>query len=334
MNKRRTKENFFEELFEKFPEHRDRYDFSRFVFTRMCDKSLIHCNKCGNNFEMSPRGLLDGHNCPKCKAIMLGELYRKTKEDVIAEATKVHNGKYTYNHMKEYVNGKVPMIITCPIHGDFQMLPINHIHGKQGCPLCCNNRVKTLDEFIDNAISVHGKDRYDYSFIKEYINRETEVPIKCNKCGRVFYQKPCKHVNAKQGCPYCNKSKLEEEIDRMLTENNIEHEYQKHFNWLGRMSFDFYLPKYNIAVECQGIQHFIQTNFKGALDEMVAKQKFEELLKRDDEKYCLSTENNVKLLYYTEEKFKENIPQFYSDKEMFFNSVELIDFLRNDETSG
>ena len=63
MNKRRTKEDFFEELFEKFPEHRDRYDFSRFVFTRMCDKSLIHCNKCGNDFEMSPRGLLDGHNC-------------------------------------------------------------------------------------------------------------------------------------------------------------------------------------------------------------------------------------------------------------------------------
>ena len=41
-----------------------------------------------------------------------------------------------------------------------------------------------------------------------------------------------------------------------LKENNIEFETQKRFKWLGGKSLDFYLPKYNIAIECQGLQHF------------------------------------------------------------------------------
>lgn len=60
---------------------------------------------------------------------------------------------------------------------------------------------KTLSEFIEDARRIHGN-KYDYSLIKEYVNNKTKVPIKCNNCGNVFYQKPNAHLNG-NNCPYC-----------------------------------------------------------------------------------------------------------------------------------
>lgn len=37
---------------------------------------------------------------------------------------------------------------------------------------------------------------------------------------------------------------------------NIKYERYKKFSWLKKQNLDFYLPDYNIAIECQGIQHF------------------------------------------------------------------------------
>ena len=45
-------------------------------------------------------------------------------------------------------------------------------------------------------------------------------------------------------------------IEEYLKSENIKFEKQKKFEWLGRQSLDFYLPEYNVAIECQGIQHF------------------------------------------------------------------------------
>lgn len=34
------------------------------------------------------------------------------------------------------------IIITCKKHGDFKMLPSNHIHKKQGCPICKESKLE------------------------------------------------------------------------------------------------------------------------------------------------------------------------------------------------
>ena len=63
----------------------------------------------------------------------------------------------------------------------------------------------------------------------------------------------------KHGCPLCRKSKLEIEVENLLNTLNIRYEYQKQFDWLNfakPQSLDFYLPDYNIAIECQGDTHF------------------------------------------------------------------------------
>jgi len=59
---------------------------------------------------------------------------RNLRECFKEEASRVHNNKYGYDKVN-YITNKIPVIITCPIHGDFKQQPENHLNG-QGCPLC------------------------------------------------------------------------------------------------------------------------------------------------------------------------------------------------------
>lgn len=95
------------------------------------------------------------------------------------------------------------------------------------------------------------------------------------------------------GCSICKESKLEKELNEFLTSEKIEVIRQANkivFPWLHRQSLDFYLPQYNIAVECQGKQHF---GVGGWIE------SFSEIKERDERKRKLCEENGVKLLYYS-----------------------------------
>lgn len=231
---------------------------------------------------------------------------KKTIEEFINEANDVHDGKYDYS-LSVYRGRNEKMKIICPIHGDFWQTPNHHLHGN-GCPKCAiyfrswNNRL-TTDKFIEKAKDLHGDD-YDYSKV-EYKTSKERVEIICRKCGETFYQKPNDHLNGK-GCPYCNNSHLETQVMRMLVINDIDFEYQKKFDWLGKQSLDFYLPKCNIAIECQGKQHFGYGGWSAKFD-------FDKLKELDIRKYNLCKENNVKILYYSNVEVKDYIDVVFND---------------------
>lgn len=52
------------------------------------------------------------------------------------------------------------------------------------------------------------------------------------------------------------KSYLENDVLMMLKCNGIEYQREKMFPWMGKKRLDFFLPGKNIAIECQGVQHF------------------------------------------------------------------------------
>lgn len=70
-------------------------------------------------------------------------------------------------------------------------------------------RRKTREEFISDAIEVHG-DKYDYSQV-EYINNKIPVKIYCKRCDYTFEQRPDSHLNGK-GCAFCGLEKQKEII--------------------------------------------------------------------------------------------------------------------------
>lgn len=63
------------------------------------------------------------------------------------------------------------------------------------------------------------------------------------------------------------------------------------------MKLDFYLPEYNIAIECQGIQHYKPIDFARKGKEWAEKLFFDNK-KRDLLKKELCDKNKVKLLYF------------------------------------
>lgn len=64
------------------------------------------------------------------------------------------------------------------------------------------------------------------------------------------------------GCPKCNQSKGERQICQFLDENSIEYisQYEisidSSINSSGIAKIDFFLPKFNVAIEYNGIQHY------------------------------------------------------------------------------
>lgn len=60
-----------------------------------------------------------------------------TQEEFINRAIAVHGNKYDYSKTV-YVNSETKIWITCPLHGDKQMLPLYHLKGC-GCQECGYN---------------------------------------------------------------------------------------------------------------------------------------------------------------------------------------------------
>ena len=172
----------------------------------------------------------------------------------------------------------------------------------------------TKDQFIEKARKVHG-DRYDYSKV-EYVNNRTKVCIICPIHGE-FWQSPSKHLSG-HGCPKCKKSYLEYEISVYLNKNNIKYveQYSPLFlkNGKGLQRLDFYLPDYNIAIECQGIQHFINTNFS-------YNSKVTTVFERDLRKYNKCINNNINILYYVKKEIFQlkDIYPIYNEQNTFYD---------------
>ena len=82
------------------------------------------------------------------------------------------------------------------------------------------------------------------------------------------------------------------EIEQILCEHKILYIRQKRFDWLGKMSLDFYLPNYGIAIECQGKQHFESVDYFGG------EEGFKLTYERDLRKKQLCEKHNIKILYY------------------------------------
>ena len=97
---------------------------------------------------------------------------------------------------------------------------------------------------------------------------------------------------------------------------------KKRFNWLNSKSFDFYLPEYNIAIECQGIQHFKNTRVNWETVEIIQE--------RDSVKFKKCSENNIKIIYYAEPKLKYLLPDNYFSK-IFTDKTELIKAITNEQ---
>lgn len=128
-------------------------------------------------------------------------MVKKTTEQYIKEAKKVHGNKYDYSLVK-YKRSNEKIKIICPIHGEFLQNPRNHLE-RHGCYKCGRNMI-TEEQFIEQANKIHNN-KYDYSLVN-YVNSSKKVKIICPEHG-IYKQSPGKHL-AGQSCKKCMKYKL------------------------------------------------------------------------------------------------------------------------------
>ena len=284
--------------------HGNTYDYSLVQYKGMNINIDIICNKHGV-FHQRPGNHLQGKGCPYCNGGI-----KKTQDEVIQEFRNIHGNKYDYSKT-EYENDSTKICIECHKkdkygneHGEFWQRPNCHKNGK-GCPKCKAEKTSercldTKEDFMRKSMNKHGS-LYDYSEV-DYVSDTVPVCIKCKKHG-IFWQTPSKHKQG-HGCPKCNISHLEAIIENLLKKYSIKYISQQRFDWLlsfknYKMSLDFYLPDYNIAIECQGVQHYEPNGFYS--EECVNSQK-----ERDTLKLNLCIEHGINIYYI---KYNEDIEE-------------------------
>ena len=303
-----TKEQFIEKA---NLVHNFKYDYTKVIYKDYATKVCIVCPEHGE-FWQTPGNHLKGVGCPECGKIKCGIKHRTSQENFISKARKIHGNKYDYSKVK-YNGSHVKVCIICPEHGEFWQTPAVHLAG-YGCMKCSSVYKPTTEEWIAKAKAVHGE-TYDYSKV-EYKTAKDKVCIICPKHGE-FWQLPTNHV-AGQGCPNCRKSRMEKEIRNFLIENDISFEEQKTFDWLINkepMHLDFFLPDYNVGIECQGEQHFKPLDFWGG------KEKFVYTASNDKLKNELCVKNGITIKYYSNVKFENYLYEVFHDKNKLVESI-------------
>lgn len=299
----------FSEVIDAFnAKHGGKYDYSKVEYNGRKAKVCIICPTHGE-FWQTAESHMDGLGCPKCGKRFMDKDY------FIEQAQKIHGHRYDYSKVEYGKTNADKVIIVCPIHGEFNQTPKSHLRGA-GCPFCSGNRQLTTEEFIKKAKKVHG-DKYDYSNAKYYRNNK-KVCIICPEHGE-FLQMPYSHLNGR-GCPQCKESHLERKMKDILTSMDIDFEYQyRDKEKFGKQSLDFYICKYNIAIECQGEQHFCSNFFKSKGIEYAEEHlRYVQELDRRKKETCKN--NGIMLFYFVERKFRKSM-----DKEdlAFSNREEL-----------
>lgn len=119
------------------------------------------------------------------------------------------------------------------------------------------------------------------------------------------------------GCPLCLSSNGESRIKTILEEWGIEYESQKTFEnckSVKKLRFDIFLPKYNVLIEYDGVQHFKPIKFFGGI------KRFNDLKEKDEIKNNYANEKNILLLRIPYSKFnsiKEEMTCFLNKNNIY-----------------
>lgn len=270
-------------------------------------KIRVKCRICNHEWYTTPNYILHGCKCPSCNNLKRNS--KKTNDEFNNELYKLYNGNIV--SLGSYVNNRTNIRFkskTC--NHEWEQTPTKILKGN-GCKICnierrVKNSVKSHDKFVEE-VSLINK---NVKILSKYERNYLKVKCLCLIDGNIFYMAPGNLLNG-QNCPLCNKSKGEIVLENVLSKNNLEHMCYKTFdNLVGvrgkNLSYDFYLPKYNLLIEYQG--EFHDGTAKLQTEEEFKRQQEHDIRKRE---YAIN--NNINLLEIWYWDF-DNIEKIISNK--------------------
>lgn len=246
-----------------------------------------YCKKCGLYWEAKASKLSLGRGCPRCAGNK-----RKTHEEYVKEVAKINPN---IEVISEYVSTAQKVTFKCKKCGcEWTTCPGNVLKGK-GCYWCGKKSMglkmrKSDDEFKQDI----KRKNPEIEVIGTYTKDKVKVLCRCSRCSNEWYAFPSS-LQGGHGCPYCKSSNGERAVRTFLHDNNIEYISQYKFDDLvglngGLLSYDFYLPQYNILIEYQGKQH------KMPIEHFGGQETFKIQKEHDKRKRNYAFKHHIKLI--------------------------------------
>lgn len=175
MPRKKTLDEFINQVIQK---HGNVFEFDRTTYVGDAVKTTITC-KVHGDFNPTPSNILQGSGCPSCALATAADRYRKSISDFMNESNRVHDSKYDYS-LVEYKNNRTPVVIICPVHGQFKQQPNVHIDQRCGCPKCSNSRGESevREWLMDNNIEFTTQHMFDDCRDKRRLKFDFYVPSK------------------------------------------------------------------------------------------------------------------------------------------------------------
>lgn len=258
-------------------------------YTRRHDPMLIQCNVCGNQWNSTPHNLLHGEGCPNCA---------KEIHDTNDVANFLKNNGYTCIIVGEYINYNADLELICECGNHF-FTSFASLRKTRGVCKSCRARMRRESQmFTQEKASeiVSDATNGQYALSGDYSGYSQVTLFTHLDCGIVFETRFDHLVEKDVRCPHCygNKSKGELAIAQWLTTHCLEFEAQKRFNDCRgdckALPFDFYIPKFRLAIEYQGEQHYKAISLFGGQEAFNLRVKYDAI----KEHYCKS--NNITLI--------------------------------------
>lgn len=257
------------------------------------------------SYEINCSRFASGCRCPFCKRAKcihpLDSFGQYLKDNGMMHLWSHKNtidafsvSKHTYTKVwmlcdkKDYHNDKGGYLVSCD----------NFTKGNR-CSYCNPSGdiplVHPLDSFgyhnFDKVMSWHPDNNISPFRVAQ--NSGRKYKFVCETCGEKW-STTLYHISNGRWCPQCSSSKGEKRINKWLRLNNIKFIPQKTFDGLiglggGNLSYDFYLPDYNLLIEYQGEYHDGSTGHQ-------TEEDIERRRKHDEFKKDYAQINNIGLL--------------------------------------
>lgn len=283
---------------------------SYYIWKNYNGKVWIKCQdkEYHDSYEISCNHFVSGKRCSYCssKKIHPSDSFAQYCIDNIDKdfLTKYWSNKNTVDPWDVAVNSNKKVLIECQEHdyhnnkGGYEVTCFNFINGKR-CSYCNRNsgKIHPFDSFgyhnFDKVMSWHPDN--DISPFRVAPSSHKKYKFICPECG-YEWSSVLSTISKGTWCPQCSSSKGEKEITKWLRMNGINFIPQKTFDGLiglggGNLSYDFYLPKYNLLIEYQGRQHE-----RCIMGLHVTKKDFEKQKEHDRRKREYAYKNRYNLL--------------------------------------
>ena len=172
------------------------------------------------------------------------------------------------------------------------------------CGICIKKIIKNKDINKIKELSFNNHfNNINILNTDEITGIHARVSLHCNKCNKTFKQSIFKHLKG-YTCPICKESHGEKIIRYFLIRNNLLFETNKKFDNcknIKNLSYDFFIPKYNLLVEYDGKQHFY------SIDKWGGDKRLKKQVENDNKKNEYAQKNGFNIIRISKYHTKTHI---------------------------